>query len=118
MISIADIAFPIIDVTWGGGITFAKKAAALAESCKKSIAFHDCSGPVTLAVSTHLALACNNVIEQEITRGFLYSWYKDLTLNLPIISEGFISLKELPGLGVKLNEDYLKKANVILRESK
>ena len=118
LISIADIAFPIIDVTWGGGITFAKKAASLAESCKKSIAFHDCSGPVTLAVSTHLALACNNVIEQEITRGFLYSWYKDLTLNLPIISEGYISLKELPGLGVKLNEDYLKKANVILRESK
>ena len=117
LISIADIAFPIIDVTWGGGITFARKAAAIAESCKKSIAFHDCSGPITLAVSTHLALACNNVIEQEITRGFYYSWYKDLVINLPVIKNGYISLDELPGLGLSLNEDYLKNSNMILRQS-
>ena len=118
LISTADIAFPIIDVTWGGGITFAKKAAAIAESCKKSIAFHDCSGPITLVVSTHLALACNNVIEQEITRGFFYSWYKDLVLNLPILKNGYISLEAHPGLGVKLNDNYLKNSNVIVRVSK
>ena len=29
LIEVADIAFPIIDVTWGGGITFAKKAATI-----------------------------------------------------------------------------------------
>ena len=74
LIEISDIAYPIIDVTWGGGITFAKKAAAIAESHMKSIAFHDCSGPITLAVSTHLALACPNVIEQEITNKSQYRY--------------------------------------------
>ena len=58
-------------MTWGGGLTFAKKVAAFAEAFAKPVAFHDCSDPVTLAVSTHLAMACPNVVEQEITRGLL-----------------------------------------------
>ena len=43
-----------------------------AEAFAKPIAFDDCSGPVTLTVSTHLAMACPNVAEQEITRAFYY----------------------------------------------
>ena len=117
LIEISDIAYPIIDVTWGGGITFAKKAAALAESHMKSIAFHDCSGPITLAVSTHLALACSNVIEQEITRGFYYGWYHELVTELPIIENGMISVSNKPGLGMDLSNDLLKKSDIIIKES-
>ncbi|MEM7429367.1 MAG: mandelate racemase/muconate lactonizing enzyme family protein, partial [Pseudomonadota bacterium] len=47
MVADSGVSVPIIDVTWGGGITFAKKAAALAEAYALPIAFHDCSGPVT-----------------------------------------------------------------------
>jgi len=117
LIEISDIAYPIIDVTWGGGITFAKKAAALAESHMKSIAFHDCSGPITLAVSTHLALACSNVIEQEITRGFYYGWYHELVTELPIIENGMISVSNKPGLGIDLSNDLLKKSDIIIKET-
>ena len=117
LIEISDIAYPIIDVTWGGGITFAKKAAALAESHMKSIAFHDCSGPITLAVSTHLALACSNVIEQEITRGFYYGWYHELVTELPIIENGMISVSNKPGLGMDLSNDLLKKSDIIIKET-
>ena len=117
LIEISDIAYPIIDVTWGGGITFAKKAAALAESHMKSIAFHDCSGPITLAVSTHLALACSNVIEQEITRGFYYGWYHELVTELPIIENGMISVSNKPGLGMDLSNNLLKKSDIIIRET-
>lgn len=80
------------EVTWGGGITFAKKAAALAEAFAKPIAFHDCSGPVTLACSAHLALVCPNVVEQEITRGFYYGWYHELVEQAPPIKDGFLRL--------------------------
>ena len=117
LIEISDIAYPIIDVTWGGGITFAKKAAAIAESHMKSIAFHDCSGPITLAVSTHLALACSNVIEQEITRGFYYGWYHELVTELPIIENGMISVSNKPGLGMDLSNDLLKKSDIIIKET-
>ena len=117
LIEIADIAFPIVDITWGGGITFAKKAAAIAESHAKSIAFHDCSGPITLSASTHLALSCPNVIEQEITRAFFYGWYEDIVLGLPTLKNGMISISNKPGLGIQLNQDYLKNSNQIKRES-
>ena len=117
LIEISDIAYPIIDVTWGGGITFAKKAAAIAESHMKSIAFHDCSGPITLAVSTHLALACSNVIEQEITRGFYFGWYHELVTELPIIENGMISVSNKPGLGMDLSNDLLKKSDIIIKET-
>ncbi|ALM53611.1 mandelate racemase/muconate lactonizing enzyme family protein [Halomonas huangheensis] len=93
---------PIIDVTWGGGITFARKAAALAEAHGRPIAFHDCSGPVTLAVSTHLAMALPNVAEQEFTRAFYYGWYGDCVEGLPPINNGYIRAAEGNGLGVSL----------------
>ena len=70
LLTLGNVATPIVDVTWGGGISYAAEAAAHAGEAGKPIAFHDCSGPVTLASSTHLALACANVIEQEITRAF------------------------------------------------
>jgi len=111
------VATPIIDVTWGGGITFAKKAAALAEGFAKPIAFHDCSGPVTLAASTHLALACPNVIEQEITRGFYYGWYHELVDQPPPIENGFIRTPEGPGLGLDLLPNLAETAGASVRVS-
>ena len=42
LIQVGRIGTPIIDVTWGGGVTFAKKVAAVAEAFAKPVAFHDC----------------------------------------------------------------------------
>jgi Enolase C-terminal domain-like len=50
----------IMDVTWGGGVSEARKVAAMAEAWHVPVAFHDCTGPVALAVSTHLALHARN----------------------------------------------------------
>lgn len=109
------IATPIVDVTWGGGLTFARKAAALAESRALPIAFHDCSGPVTLAVSTHLALAVPNVREQEIARGMYYGWYHQLVDQPPPILRGTITVPEGPGLGLALQPGLEKRPDAISR---
>ena len=95
-------------MTWGGGVSFARKAAALAEAEGRPIAFHDCSGPVTLAVSTHLAMALANVAEQEFTRAFYYGWYADCVEGLPPVEDGMIRVSGEPGLGVRLNPEMLK----------
>ncbi len=97
----------IVDVTWGGGITFARKAAALAEAHATPIAFHDCSGPVTLCSSTHLALASPGVAQQEIARGFYYGWYGDMVDAPPPLKDGFITVPDGPGLGLTLSEKLL-----------
>lgn len=115
LLQLGRIGTPIIDLTWGGGLTFAKKVAALAEAFAKPVAFHDCSGPVTLTVSTHLAIACPNVVEQEITRGFYYGWYHECVDQLPPVENGFIRPPEGPGLGLALAADILNRPGAIQR---
>lgn len=112
LIETANITTPIIDVTWGGGLTFARKAAAIAEANARTIAFHDCSGPVTLAVSVHLAMATPNVREQEFTRAFYYGWYGDLLTALPPIENGEIRAPDGIGLGVEIQESVIQQSSI------
>jgi len=113
-----EIATPIMDVVWGGGVTAARKVAALAEARARPIAFHDCSGPVTLAVSTHLALCCPNVREQEITRGFYFGWYGDLVDQPPPLNNGTITVPDGPGLGLNLLPGLAQRPGAIRRVTK
>jgi len=118
LLSIGRVATPIVDVTWGGGISFARQAAASAHALGRNIAFHDCSGPVTLASSTHLALACANVTEQEITRAFYYGWYHELVDTPPPLHDGLIRTPPGPGLGLDLLPSLERRADARLRVTK
>ena len=109
------VATPIVDVTWGGGITFGRRCAALAEARGLPIAFHDCSGPITLAASTHLALAVPNVREQEIARGMYYGWYHELVDRPPPLAKGAITVPPGPGLGVALQPGLEKRKDAVVR---
>ncbi|MEP1934225.1 MAG: mandelate racemase/muconate lactonizing enzyme family protein [Roseibium sp.] len=118
LIDEGNIATPIMDITWAGGVTAARKVAALAEARSRPIAFHDCSGPVTLAVSTHLALSLRNVREQEIARGFYFNWYQNFVDQLPPLKNGMITVTDRPGLGMDLLPDVTDRPDVIHRISK
>lgn len=118
LIGESGVSVPIMDVTWGGGITVARKVAAQAEAAALPIAFHDCSGPVTLAASVHLALACPNVFEQEITRAFYYGWYGQLVDQPPPLENGMIRAPDGPGLGLELTDAVLRAEDAIVRKSK
>ena len=118
LMDMGKIATPIMDVVWGGGITAARKIGVLAETKGRAIAFHDCSGPVTLAVSTHLALALPNVREQEFTRGFYYSWYGDFVDNLPPVKDGMISAPAGNGHGLSLKPGLETRADAVVRTSR
>lgn len=117
LIDDGNIGTPIFDVVWGGGVTAARKVAALAEARSRPVAFHDCSGPVTLAVSTHLALSLRNVREQEIARAFYHGWYKDFVDQLPPLEKGMISVPGGPGLGMDLLPDMTERPGAIHRVS-
>lgn len=118
LIDDGNIATPIMDITWAGGVTAARKIAALAEARSRPIAFHDCSGPVTLAVSTHMALSLKNVREQEIARGFYYNWYQEFVDHLPEIENGMITVSDRPGLGLDLVSDVFDRKDVLHKITK
>ncbi len=50
------VSVAMLDIAWCGGISEAKKIATMAEAYHLPIAPHDCTGPVVLTASVHLAL--------------------------------------------------------------
>jgi L-alanine-DL-glutamate epimerase-like enolase superfamily enzyme len=104
-----------VDVQWTGGLTEARKVAALADAYGVPIAPHDCSGPVTLAACVHLVLSQPNGLIQETVRSFVRTWYGELATGVPPIDGGAISLTDAPGLGVELAEGLLAAGDVSRR---
>lgn len=101
----------ILDLAWCGGITEGRKIATLAQTYKVPVAFHDCTGPVTLAASTHLALNSSNCFIQEMVRAFYYGWYQDVVTGLPPVTKGQITVSTAPGIGLELHPDVAKRAD-------
>ncbi len=97
------------DVGWCGGLTEARKIAALAEAHQRPVAPHDCTGPVLLAASVHLSLSAPNALVQETVRAFYAGWYRELVTVLPVIEQGHILPPEGPGLGTELLPEVLTR---------
>ena len=95
----------MLDLSWCGGLTAARKIAAMAEAEKLPVAPHDCPGPVVLAASTHLSLSALNALIQESVRAFYKGWYAEIVTGLPEVKNGQISVSRSPGLGMELIPD-------------
>lgn len=95
----------MLDLSWCGGISEARKIAAMAEAWHLPVAPHDCTGPVVLTASTHLSLNAPNALVQESVRAFYKTWYRDLVTALPDVSGGMITVPPGPGLGLDLNPE-------------
>jgi galactonate dehydratase len=104
-----------VDIGWCGGITEALKIAALAGAAGKAIAPHDCTGPVGLTTATHLSVSAPNALVQETVRAALRGWYQDVVTVLPVVEEGEISPPPGPGLGTRLQPDFLRSSGTIIR---
>ena len=113
----ADISLVIMDIVWGGGLTEARKVASFCDTHSLPFTAHDCTGPVALAASTHMALHAPNTFIQEMVRAFYYGWYQDLVTALPPVENGFIQAPQGPGLGMELNPDVFKRSDVRIRKS-
>ena len=92
----------MLDVSWCGGLSEAKKIATMAEAYHLPVAPHDCTGPVVLAASTHLSINLPNALTQETVRAYYTGWYKELVTELPEVSCGHVSPPEGSGLGTEL----------------
>jgi len=73
----------MLDVGWCGGLTEARKIAALAESYQRPVAPHDCNGPVVWVASIHLMMHIPNALIMEAVRAYYTTWYKDVLTELP-----------------------------------
>ncbi len=94
------------DVANCGGITSAKKIAAMAESCYVPICPHNPNGPIETAMAAHLLASIPNCLMLEMIGS-----PEDLQLHGQMVrnpllpSDGELPLPAGPGLGIELADD-------------
>ena len=108
----------MLDLSWCGGLSEARKIAGMAEAWHVPVAAHDCTGPVVYMASCHFSLHARNALIQESVRAFYSSWYKELVTELPVVTDGMVSVSGNPGFGLELTPGLEKRADAVVRVSK
>lgn len=96
------------DVCWTGGISELRKIAAMAEAHAVPIAPHGALGPVQTVASSHVMVGTPNFFRLEILGPEWLELYAGAARGWPEIREGHLHLSDRPGLGVELDEDWLR----------
>ena len=106
----ADIIMP--DFQKCGGLLEARKIADMAHTYYVPVAPHGVTSPIGMMATAHVCAAVPNFLVQE------WHWIDSLDLwrnwvkEGEIIEKGLIALPERPGIGVEMNEDAARKAQV------
>ena len=103
------------DLSHAGGISECKKIAAMAEAFDVAVAPHCPLGPIALGACIQLDICTPNVFIQEQSLNIHYNKGGDLLdyLKDPSIyayKDGYLEAKTGPGLGVDIDEDFVKQA--------
>jgi len=95
------------DVSHCGGISEARRIAAMAETYSISVACHNPQGPVSTAASIQVGFATPNYLIQEVVRADV-PWRNDI-LAEPLQVVGSVTAPAAPGLGIDINESEAAK---------
>ena len=90
-----------------GGISGARKAAAIAESAEAFVALHQAQSPLNTAINAHINASIPNFLIQECFDDFLVPWAREIVQGVPQVVDGYLTPPDAPGIGVTLDEDAL-----------
>ncbi len=102
------------DLSHAGGISEVKRIAAMAEAYDVALAPHCPLGPISFASALQIDFSCVNAFIQETSMGIHYNEGTDLLdyLKNPEVfrvKDGYIDLLKLPGLGIEIDEEKVRK---------
>jgi galactonate dehydratase len=99
------------DITESCGLLEGKKIAAMADASYVTFAPHNVGGPVSTAACLHLDASTTNFKIQEHFNDFVDAWVKQAASGpgYPEVKDGYFPLPGGPGLGVTLNEDFIRE---------
>jgi L-alanine-DL-glutamate epimerase-like enolase superfamily enzyme len=109
--------FVMLDVTWCGGLSEARKIAALAEAFQLPLAPHTAGGPLLFYASAHLATVSTNLWILESVQRFYESDWPKMLLNPIVPEDGFVRVPELPGFGMEIKPEVWSHPAAIHRSS-
>jgi galactonate dehydratase len=92
-----------------GGISGARKAAAICEAAEAFVALHQAQSPLNTAINAHLHASMPNFLIQECFDDFLVPWSREIMHGVPRVVDGYLEPSDVPGLGVELDEDAMSQ---------
>jgi galactonate dehydratase len=103
------------DLSHAGGISEVRKIAAMAEAYDVAVAPHCPLGPIALAACLQIDAVAPNVFIQEQSLNIHYNRSNDLLDYLQdatvfAYTDGYINLPTQAGLGITVNEEYVREA--------
>ncbi|MCJ1908343.1 galactonate dehydratase [Planococcus ruber] len=106
------------DLSHAGGITECKKIATMAEAFDVALAPHCPLGPIALAACLQVDATAHNAFIQEQSLGIHYNQGNDLLdyIKDPSVfeyTEGYVKIPQGAGLGIEINEDYVRQQSEI-----
>lgn len=117
LIDLDAVGVVMFDIGWCGGLTEARKIAALADTAQLPVTPHDCTGPVALAAACHMSLHAPNAFLQEYVRAAYHHWYPTIVTGLPHVSEGYMTATDDAGLGVELVPGLWERQDATVRST-
>ncbi|MEK7408739.1 MAG: mandelate racemase/muconate lactonizing enzyme family protein [Acidobacteriota bacterium] len=109
--------YVMFDVCWCGGLSEARKIAAMAEAWQLPIAPHTAGGPLLFYASLHLATAATNLWIQESCQRFYERDWPAMLANPLVPTNGAISAPEAPGFGMEIKPEVWKHPAAVRRTS-
>ena len=103
------------DVCMCGGITHAKKIAALAEARHVGVVPHNPLSPVSTAACLQLAAAIPNFALQEYPIGEGTPPKSEIVKSAVRLDNGFLIVPDAPGIGIELAEDAAERHPYVMR---
>jgi galactonate dehydratase len=102
------------DLSHAGGITECKKIFSMAEAYDVAVAPHCPLGPIALAACLQVDATAHNAFIQEQSLGIHYNQGSDLLdylVNKEVFeySDGYVKIPQGAGLGIDINEEFVKQ---------
>ena len=99
-----------IDIPKAGGLLESKKIADLAQLFYLPVCAHNVASPLGSLASAHCAAAIRDFRTQEFSPGRfpIEDWERAVIYDGPLIKDGKYRLSDRPGLGLQLNEDFMR----------
>ena len=98
----------MVDVQWCGGVSQAKKIAALAEARYLPVTLHNCNSPLASIINAHIATTLPNFLNMEFMDPDV-PWRDEIVTEPLRVRDGHLEINDKPGWGVDIDEEALSR---------